>query len=181
MKPATHVPPTVEELKERFNYDPETGVLRWINPPRRGIAAGSEAGTVTTAGYFQIKIKGYKYYNHRVIWAITYGEWPRNVIDHINGVAGDNRLINLRAATVSQNGFNSKLKRGSMSGFKGVSWSKRKQKWVAQVHVMGARIHVGFFTTKEAASAARSVVAQELHQQFYNPGVTTFVPASAIL
>ena len=42
-------------------------------------------------------------YAHRAAWAIHFGEWPKGEIDHINGDASDNRIINLRVVNRTEN------------------------------------------------------------------------------
>tara|TARA_B110000285_G_C14757095_1_gene437895 strand:+ start:172 stop:636 length:465 start_codon:yes stop_codon:yes gene_type:complete len=50
-------------------------------------------------------------YVHRLVWTTFVGDIPEGfIIDHINGVRGDNRLSNLQCITQSQN-----LRKGSRS------------------------------------------------------------------
>lgn len=50
------------------------------------------------------------------------GDWPKDQLDHINGVRDDNRIENLREVTSQQNNFNRKPNSNSTSNYKGVSW-----------------------------------------------------------
>ena len=40
---------------------------------------------------------------HTLVWALYYGHWPRQTIDHINLKKGDNRIANLRDVSLSVN------------------------------------------------------------------------------
>ena len=68
-------------------------------------------------------------------------------VDHINGNRLDNRRCNLRLATDGQNMGNSKIPRHNTSGFKGVSWDKRREQWEAYISKKDKKIHLGRFDT----------------------------------
>ena len=83
-------------------------------------------------------------------------------VDHINGNPQDNRIVNLREATSSQNAHNQRLRSTNSSGVKGVCWYPRYGMWRGQIVVKGATVHVGYFKDiSEAAEAVR--VAREKH------------------
>jgi hypothetical protein len=72
--------------------------------------------------------------------------------DHINHITNDNRLVNLRWATRSQN-IRYRLKReGLTSQYKGVSWERNR--WKATCRVDGKNIYLGMFDTEEEAGQA---------------------------
>jgi hypothetical protein len=99
---------TVSYFRDRFCYDPETGILRWIWH-RRSAHIGREAGTkLQKSGYLLVELDGRKYYVHRVIWLIVYGHWPEYEIDHIDGDPTNNKLENLRDIPHSKNCLNRK-------------------------------------------------------------------------
>jgi len=98
---------TAEYVRRRLQYDPETGVFIWkprpIDKSWSTRFSGEVAGTIKNNGYRQIRIDGVKYGAARLAWLYVYGEWPKNEIDHINRVRDDDRLINLREATRTEN------------------------------------------------------------------------------
>jgi hypothetical protein len=73
----------------------------------------------------------------RIAMALFYGEWPPAEVDHINGIRDDNRIVNLRHATRSQNSANTKTSTRNRSGAKGVSWCPVYQRWVARLNLQG--------------------------------------------
>ena len=100
------LPWSVDEIRAVFDYDPDTGVIRWKVPRYRKIKAGQVAGALRPDGYLFI---GYKYENvlaHRIAWAHYHGRDSLMVMDHINGDRADNRIANLREVTFRGNRLN---------------------------------------------------------------------------
>lgn len=97
------------------------------------------------------------------------GEWPKHHVDHANGDRDDNRWVNLREATWSENKWNSKTPRNNTTGVKGVS--RLKGRFRARVMVHGDYKFLGYFDTIEEAANARFAAAEEAHGEFFNPGL----------
>jgi hypothetical protein len=101
-------------VRKRLDYDPETGIFIWKSRAIGSIGdkwwntnfAGEAAGSLNGNGYRQIKIDGKYYGAARLAWLYVYGEWPKNEIDHINRVRDDDRLVNLRDVTRTENSNN---------------------------------------------------------------------------
>jgi hypothetical protein len=106
---------------------------------------------------------------HRPV-ALAFIPNPENkpFVDHINNIKTDNRIENLRWATVKENIFNSKIGKNNTSGVKGVSYKKTRNKWVAQIKINGKVTHIGSFDNKEEAIKARLKKSIEIQGQFLN-------------
>jgi hypothetical protein len=86
--------------------------------------------------------------------------------DHINHNKTDNRRCNLRVCTISQNTFNSKLRSNNTSGIKGVSYSKKSKKWMAQIQYLGTDFYLGCYDNIEDAAIAYDNKSRELFGEF---------------
>src|SRR5215475_5659246 len=153
---------TLQRLREVLSYDPETGLLTWLQKTGRK-SAGSVAGSLDNNGYVVIRIDRRIYKSHRLAWLLMTGEWPKHTIDHINNAPADNRWENLREATYSQNNANRGLTTRNKSGLKGVSWHSQNNCWVA--HFLNR--YIGSFNSPEDAHAAYCEVAQKHFGEFF--------------
>lgn len=143
---------TAERLREILSYDKETGIFKWRVCLSNRAQVGAVAGNPSKRdGYIKIGVDGKIYMGHRLVWLYVTGEWPRNLIDHINCNGSDNRFANLREATHSQNLANLRKPSANTSGHKGVSWDKFKNKWVARAKVNGRQYVFGYFVKIEDA------------------------------
>lgn len=87
-------------------------------------------------------------------------------VDHIDSDGLNNRRSNLRLATVSQNHFNSRISKRNTSGFKGVSFEKRANKWLARIKIDGKVKWLGYYNNPEDAGAAYAKASPEVHGNF---------------
>lgn len=164
--------PTVQELRNMLQLDEINGRLFWKT--RQNTIAGWNNRCAGKETFTRTDRKGYKVGTllnrhakaHHVVWALTRGEWPTGIIDHIDGNKANNAPSNLRMASHSQNNFNSKAYRNNRSGLKGVCWNKARSKWVAQIAANGTEKHLGYFSSKEDAHRAYCSAAAELHGEF---------------
>lgn len=149
---ATDDPISIDRLKYLLAYNSITGNFRW-RKSRGGQYADRIAGHKKTNGYVEIMVDGWLYGAHRLAWFYYHGEWPGNVIDHINGDRADNRIANLRHVSHAENVRNvSHKSKNSSAGYRGV-W-RYKDRFRAEVMVDGVRRNLGLFFTAEEASAA---------------------------
>jgi hypothetical protein len=89
-------------------------------------------------------------------------------IDHKNRFTGDNRKLNLRFASSSQNAINTKIYKSNTSGYKGVCLNKKNGNYVAYISRKGNRIHLGSFESSVDAALAYNIKALELFGNFAN-------------
>lgn len=92
---------------------------------------------------------------------------PSNMqVDHIDGDRLNNRRANLRLATKSENMRNRGPQADNKSGFKGVCWIVRDQRWMAQIKHNRKQIYLGYFETAEEAHAAYAAACIKYHGDF---------------
>ncbi len=164
-------PLTAAKLREAVSYEPITGAFTWkINGENRTNAdrIGTEAGTLDSEGYLRLCFHNYNHFAHRAVWLYLYGQWPKGIIDHLNGNRRDNRLCNLREATSTDNSRNARVY-GSLGRLKGASRSGATR-WRAQITVDGKTILLGTFATEEEAHAAYVAAARQHFGEFANAG-----------
>lgn len=145
----------VEDVRNQFDYNPETGVFtNKLATCRR--PAGAVVGYLHSNGYRRLTLKGKTILEHRAAWAHYYGVDPPGQIDHINRDTTDNRIENLRATENVDNARNCSRSKHNTSGVNGVSLNKSKGKYKAKIHVNGKSIFLGWFTHKWEAALARA-------------------------
>lgn len=153
---------TQARLQELLHYDPDTGVFTrrvWTGP---NVKVGSVAGCKIRSGHIHIKLCGKRYYAHRLAWLYMTGTWPILSIDHINGIADDNRFSNLRVVTHSVNLQNlRRARKDNRSGMIGVH--ERGGKFRATIRVGGKNISLGTFASADAAHDAYVNAKRRLH------------------
>lgn len=78
-------------------------------------------------------------YLHRFIM-----DCPKDMqVDHINNDTLDNRKENLRICTQFENSKNQRKHKNNTSGYKGVSWAKKENKWIASIRIDGKKVRLG--------------------------------------
>ncbi|KAA6655127.1 HNH endonuclease, partial [Salmonella enterica subsp. enterica serovar Montevideo] len=119
-------------------------------------------------GYIRIRINNKLELAHRLAWNMTYPEdpvGPDEQIDHINHVRTDNRIINLRKASNTENSRNSSIATNNTSGATGVWFENRRKAWVAEIKVDRKKVHIGQF--EKFADAVHARKAAEVKYGFH--------------
>jgi hypothetical protein len=122
-----------------YTYDSETGL---IYTPR-----GKETITKDSRGYKMLAVNNsdYKFrlWGHHFAYYYVYGNVDFIMLDHINKNKGDNRIINLRSVTSSENLHNRKSN--------GCWFDNTRNKWATAIKIDGVRKSLGRYNTKEEA------------------------------
>lgn len=143
---------TQDELKSQLHYDPITGIFTRLT--KAGSAMIGDVAGYMQDGYIKIRV-GKKRQNlaHRLAWFYVHGFWPKKFIDHKNGIRDDNRLVNLREATKSQNQQNIKKANADnlSTGLLGASLHKPSGKYSSRISINGKNVNLGMFATAEEA------------------------------
>lgn len=160
---------TLSRLREVMSYDRATGLF--TRRVRLGARApiGAVAGSVSRSdGRRRIRIDLEQFFSARLAWFYVFGEWPSGEIDHINMNRSDDRIENLRIATHQENNANRRVLPTNKSGSKGVSLLSRqlRKPYRAKITVNGRLIHLGYFSSKEAANEAYLVAASKYFGNF---------------
>jgi hypothetical protein len=157
---------TQERLQKLLHYDPQTGEFRWRVRMRPNIQAGDLAGTRMRSDYWCIHLDGRNYRAHQLAWLYMKGEWGRPVIDHRDGNPLNNRWRNLRLASHANNAANRPRLCSNTSGFKGVTFDRRRGNWFAQITKQGRRYWIGRYATAQEAHEAYATAARLLFGEF---------------
>ena len=154
---------TVSEVLEYLKYDKSTGRFTRLKCPNRSYI-GKEAGTLTPNGYRAISFKGRKILEHRLVWFVETGDWVPE-LDHINEIKSDNRFLNLRKATKSQNRHRPKIIRKVHPNLPtGVVKAIKGPKFIAKM----AGKYIGSFDTPEEAHEAYKYASVQKYGEFSN-------------
>lgn len=143
---------TQAELKELFDYNPDTG--QFIRKTTQQPVGNPNK----PRGYISLTINKKRYYAHRLAWLFVYGVWPDLAVDHINRDPADNRIANLRLASQTENCQNREAK-----GVSYVATRNSPKKYAAQICHEGRRFQLGYFATEEEARAAYVGAKRVLH------------------
>lgn len=170
--------PEISYLHEVLEYEESTGVLTWKERPRHHFTrdnewktfnirfAGKPAGSKAKSGHLTIRLDNKLLLCHRVAWKLATGNDPKNLIDHINNKPDDNRIVNLREATHSQNLCNRGATKQNKSGHKRVIWNKKENKWQSNISFNKKQKFLGLFENIDDAIAAYKKASAEIHGEF---------------
>ena len=155
---------TQSQVLKVLKYDAISGTLIWISNvhSKRAIPNSRAGSLVTKTGYRSISLFGRTYPEHHLVWFIHYGVWPSGQIDHINQIRDDNRIVNLRDVTVSENARNRSRNPNSKLGEHGIWFNIRTNKYVAEITLNGKKVYQKSFDDIDEAINQRKIKSLEL-------------------
>lgn len=113
-------------------------------------------------GYISANSSGKIIFLHRLVMGNPTGK----DIDHIRHNKYDNRKSSLRICEHQQNSMNCKIKKNNTSGYSGISYSKDRNKWRAQIGYKNQRILIGYYDNKDDAVEARRLYEENLFKEW---------------
>lgn len=90
-----------EVLRQHVEYDPAAGSFKLLIATDRRHAGCRLDALHPSSGYRSLRVLDASHLAHRVAWALMTGEWPRGLVDFINGDRSDCRWANLRIAPLA--------------------------------------------------------------------------------
>jgi hypothetical protein len=91
-------------------------------------------------------------------------------VDHRNRNGLDNRDLNLRIATPTQQAANTRVPIDSKSGYKGIRQNGKSKRWKVRIVVNGKEIWLGSYLRLEDAISARAAAERLYFGEFANAG-----------
>lgn len=116
------------KLSDYFYYDPSSPSCLRNKVSRRAARQDMVQGTLGNRGYWQVRLLGERFVQHRIVWELHFGPIPEgSVIDHIDRDKSNNRIENLRCTSQSSNMTNQPQR--NSSGHKGVYQNQARGKY----------------------------------------------------
>ena len=167
---------TQELVKELFDYH-EDGYLIWKVKTAICNKIGDIAGSNSKGDYSRVRIFGKRHAVHRIIFLWHKGYLPEGIVDHRDRRIDNNKIDNLRDATLQCNQRNRKLNSNNSSGVTGVYPIKsgKSMKWAAVIAVNSKLTHLGCFNEFKDAVKARWVKEVELRWNGCNTTSSAFI------
>ena len=147
--------------QSRLLYEPSTGLVTWLSKGTSSkIIVGSRAGSVSPHGHRVIRLDGYLYPEHVLIWFLHTGNWPTGHIGHIDHDEQNNCWDNLRDVPQAVNNRNQSKRIDNTTGYPGVWINKQnaRKKYMAEVCFDGKRVHLkSHYSIEEAVADVAAV------------------------
>ena len=101
---------------------------------------------------WRLRIQGKQYSESHLVWLWHHGRLPKADLEHLDGDPLNSAIENLREYDHRQR---LSARRTNKSGYPGVSWDKRSERWRAEICVNSRTINLGRFGEMDDAIDAR--------------------------
>lgn len=85
------------------------------------------------------------------------------VVDHINSIRTDNRLLNLRIVSQRDNSRKRVSKKEPASNYIGVYKNTYTDKWRSRIYISGDRVSIGQYFTEHEANKVYNIALNNMH------------------
>jgi hypothetical protein len=160
----------LEIARKYFTYDAKTGEVFWRRNSLNGRGKiGCPAGNYSKKlKRYRLSLNGKYFFRYQIVWLLHYGIWPVHEIDHEDRIPFHDWPGNLRKATRSQQLSNRTTMGHNTSGYRGIYFDPRKQRWAARISVNGNRRRLGTYETKQEAFAAVEKAGIAGYREFWH-------------
>ena len=162
---------TIAWMRNCFDVRPEDGELIWVQPPSNhprllGKAAGSPRPTHSGKRYVHIKMDRRPFKRGWLIFLFVHGRWPTECLDHIDGDSLNDRIVNLRDATVMQNAWNHHKRARRINLPMGVRLATKSGRYQARIGYNKQQLHLGTYDTPQEAEMVYLAKRKELFGEY---------------
>ena len=152
------------ELQKMFKHH-EDGTVTRLTYEGSTAKIGDTVGCLSN-GYLKVRMDDKLYLLHKVLFQMHHGYTP-HCVDHADNNPLNNRIDNLREATLSQNSWNTRKQSKKCSSiYKGVNQIKATSKWRAYICINYKQKHLGCFDTEEEAAQAYDIALLSIEPEF---------------
>lgn len=153
--------PSVDRLRELFNYNPQTGDLTWKVVDGSKSSDGNCRSIRNNGRYYGVRIDGESYLVHRVIMKLMTGHDPADVIEHIDDNGLNNRFDNLVESTQPNNiRTYYRNTNGTVKGYKLLP----NGRFYSSIRIDNSEYNLGTYDTAEEATEAYLSAARQFNE-----------------
>ena len=124
--------------------------------------------SINSGGYPYMQWRGRELFLHRLIVGLPqqFDSETQLISEHMNGNRKDCREENLRICHKSKNAINCKIYKTNTSGYKGISWNDKLNKWQVNLQYNKKNHYLGVYSDLEEAIKIRKEAEEKYYKEF---------------